>query len=157
MAQLGFICFDSAPVVAAPTLRQQWAALSAETARKNIVYYGFKDRIPAAIIREKVQLSIELIEYVYNIMDQMRDRATAMMRGTAILTPAILDAQGNVITSATYVTVPTTAIELRQAIAAEFVDDIPGADCNTIINLMIASSNYTGNATWTFYSTNIKL
>jgi hypothetical protein len=152
---LGFYCFDSAPVITPPTLRQQWVATV--QVKKDAVYDGFKNRIPSAILREKIQLPIELIEYVYDIISNIQNRSRAYMRGEVITTPAVLDGNGNVITPAVYAAVPSTAILLRQAIAPEFIDDIPGADCNTIVNTMIACANYTSNATWTFYSTNIKL
>ena len=151
---IGFYCFDSAPVIAQPTMRQRVVALSAET--KTAIYNGFANKVHPGHMRTDISQPEDLIEYIYNGISAIQDRARSYMRGEVLLTPESTTPEG-IVTPATYVTSPATAILLRQAIAAEFIDDFPGADINAIVNLMIAQSKYDGKGNFTFYAANIKL
>ena len=135
---IGFYCFDSAPVVAEPTMRQRVVALSAET--KTAIYNGFANKTPPSHLRMDISQPVDLIEYIYDGVSAIQERCKAYMRG---------EVEG--------VSSPTSATILRQTVAPEFIDDFPGADINTIVNTMILQSKYDGKGTWNFYSTNIKL
>jgi hypothetical protein len=135
---IGFYCFDSAPVVVEPTMRQKVAALSTDT--KTAIYNGFATKVPPPHLRLAISQPVDLIEYIYNGISSIQDRCRAYMRG---------EVEG--------VVAPASATVLRQTVAPEFIDDFPGADINSIVNMMIAQSKYDSKGTWNFYSTNIKL
>jgi hypothetical protein len=155
MTKLGFRCFTSpkAPVVL--TLRQQVVNLTDEQ-RQNLLT-GFVNRIPAAHLDHKLGLSKELIDYVYEGIDAIEEASRLLMRGEYITTPAVLDVEGNVITPAVYAAVPTTAVQLRQAVAPLFSADYPVLFCSNAVNEMIAWCKYDGTGTFAFYKNNIIL
>jgi hypothetical protein len=152
---LGFYRFTEPTPVVEPTMRQRVVALDDGT--RNDILNGFANARPAAHTATELKLDYPLVNYVYTKIDEIQEASKQLMRGEYITTPAVLDAEGNVITPAVYADVPTTQILLRQAIAPLFVDDFPVNYCSNIVNAMIAWSKYDGTGTFAFYQSQIIL
>lgn len=155
MSTLGFRCFTSpeAPVVL--TDRQQVAALTDE--QRDTVITGFANRIQAGILKHTSHIPGSLIRFMYSGIDAIEERCRTYMRGEVVVTPAVLDADGNVTTPAVMNTPPTTQAQLRTAVSPEFITDYPQLFITNAIQAMIAWSKYDGTGTFNFYKSQIVL
>jgi len=160
MTKLGFRCFTSPEMPVPLTMRQRVVALT--DAQRQLLLDGFINRIPSAHLDHQVLLAKELIDYVYEGIDAIEETSRLLMRGEYITTPEVTHndpVTGEVIidTPAVYAPAPTTAVQLRQAIAPLFVADYPVTFCSNAVNAMVSWSKYDGSGTFAFYKSQIIL
>lgn len=152
---IGFYCFTEPVVVTQPTMRQRVVALDDAT-RQNILSHFTNKRYPAHIATE-LKLDLELVRYVYDIIDAIQQKARLLMRGEVIVTPAVLDAEGNVITPAVMNTKPTLQTELATTLREEFKDDFPTPFTTLVVSEIMKWSKFDGTGTFAFYKSQIIL
>jgi hypothetical protein len=155
MGKLGFYCFTSPTPPVVLTLKQQVKALSDDQRAALII--GFRTMIPAAHLDHRMGLSQGIIQYVYDGIDAIQESCRSHMRGEVVVTPAVLDANGNVITPAVYNTPPTTQVMLRTTVSPLFLEDYPQLFVTNVIQEMVDWCKYDGTGNFTFYKNNIIL
>lgn len=157
MSKLGFYCFTQPVVVTPPTLKQQVRALTDDQRSK--LLKGFRESTPAAHLDHKLGLAKEIIQDVYDIIDNIQETGRKYMRQEIVVTPAVMSTTfpPTVVTPAVMNTQPATANELGGILRPMFQDDVPVAFTTLVLNEMFAWSKFDGTGTWAFYKANIVL
>jgi len=151
---IGFDAYDTAAYIA-PTTQEILDALTSD--QKVAVLDGFANKVPVIELKHSSGVHSFAIWHLYRKIDEIEERARVLMRGTMVITPAVLDENGEVTTPAIYNTPPSTALALKNAIASDFVDDFTDAQVTAILTKMINYSKHDGSGDWVYYKNNIIL
>lgn len=152
---IGFTCFLNAPVETPLTVKQRIALLS-NTQKINLLN-AYIEKIPPEHIDHKLLIPKDLIEYVYDKVNEIQELCRKYMRGEIEVTPSVLDADGvTVITPAVMNTPPTTQTALT-AIMQPLFDDFTNAQVTAIVSAMMKWTKYDGSGTFSYYQSQIIL
>lgn len=159
MGNLGFYCFTAPPAPAILTVKQRIALLSG--GQKLSMLDAFINKIPPEHLDHKLLIPLDLIQYVFNKVDEMQALSKQYMRGEVIITPAVthldpITREMVIDTPAVMNTPPTTQVELYNIIQPLF-DDFTSGQVTAIMNAMIKWTKYDGTGTFSFYAAQIIL
>ena len=150
---IGFYCFTQPPVIVEPTMKEKIAGLT-EGQRSDILKYFANQRSPQHAARE-LGMNRKLVEFLYEQIDAVQQRCRAYMRGEVVITPAVVDEEGNITTPAVMNTPPTSGTELRDAVRPEFTEYITVAMFGNTVTAIIKNSKYDGTGAFAFYASEI--
>lgn len=154
MAQIGFYCFTQPTVVPELTLKEKIALLSSQ--QKTDVLNAFINRVPPALLDHKLGIALDILQEVYGLIDDLQETAKHYMRGEIVVTPAVLDSNGNVITPAVMNTPPATQSALTTILTPLYTDFTSG-QVTAIVNAMIKWCKFDGTGNFAFYQSQIIL
>jgi len=150
----GFYCFTQPTPVVEPTIKEKIATLSSQ--QKTDILNHFIMAKPAAHVATELKLPLEFVNYLFELIDNMQATARAYMRGEVVITPAVLDGDGNITTPAVMNTPPATQTALGTTIAPLF-DDFTAGQVTAIVSAMMKWSKFDGTGTFAFYKSQIIL
>lgn len=155
MSTLGFYCFTSPTPVVEPTLREKIALLS--TAQKTSLLDNFINAVPSDHLYHKLMIPKDTIEGVYEAIVEIQNTSKSYMRQEVVVTAAMEDAEGNILTPAVMNVAPTTQPELTAILQPMFVDTFTAGQVTAIVNAMVKWSKHDGTGTFAFYASQIVL
>lgn len=155
MASLGFYCFTSPTPVVELTLKEKISLLSA--GQKTALLDSYINAVPAAHVYHKIMIPLEVVEGVYEAISDMQSIARSNMRREVVITPAVVDQFGVIITPAVMNIAPTTQAELTTLLQPMFADVFTAGQVTAIVNAMMKWSKYDGTGTFAFYASQIIL
>jgi hypothetical protein len=126
------------------------------TAKKSSVLNNFINRRMPMHVATELGIEPDLVQYIYDKLDEIQERCKACMRGEIVITPAVLDAQGNVVTPAVMNTPPATQAALSTTVQPQFTD-FTSAEFTAILNAIMKWCKFDGTGAWAFYKTQIIL
>ena len=154
MANIGFTYYDTIPVQPQPTTAEIVAALSGQ--EKIDVLNGFIKKIIPNRLKYSTTVPEGVIKHLYRKIDEIEERARALMRGEVLITPAVIDPNtGEVTTSAVYNTPPETSGALLSQVQDDFDDDFTAGQVTDILTKMVEYSKHDGSGNWTFYKAEV--
>lgn len=154
MGNIGFTYYDEIPIPTVPTTAEIVASLT--TNQKVAILDGFAKKILPQRLKYETDVPKIVIVHLYRKIDEIEERARALMRGEVLITPVEIDPEtGGVITEAEYNDPPTTQTALKDAVASDFVEDFTATQIGAILSKMIAYSKHDGTGTWTFYKAEV--
>ena len=151
---MGFYCFTQPEPIVVPTLKQQVKSLTDE--QRLMLLKGYRIDRPVEHYHSE-GLPKDIVQDVYDTIDAIQLRCKALMRGEVIITEAILDSEGFIITPAVMNTPPAIKTELKNIVKDEFNDTFPNTFTADVMEEMFAWSKYDGSGTYVFYSSQIIL
>jgi len=154
MTQLGFSYYDEV-VNTAPTTQEILAALTND--QKVAVLNGFANKIPVIELKHSSGVPSFAVIHLYRKIDEIEEKARALMRGEVIVTPAVFDEEGNEVAPVVYNTLPSTSTALKNLIKADFAEDFTEAQVTAILVKMLQYSKRDGSGDWAYYSSQVIL
>ena len=155
MTQLGFTNYNITPAPVELTIKEILAGLTGK--QEAVILDGFAKRVPASEIVKVLFLKENVIQHLYNKINEVQMRSRSLMRKEVEITPAETDPEtGEITTPAVMNTRPATQTELNNSLISYFSDDLTEIQVTAIVTKMIKFSNG-GNATWTYYKSNVIL
>ena len=149
---IGFDFFDT-PVSMALTTKEILASLSG--AQKLAILNGFAEKVPENRLKKQLLVDESVIRHLYRKLEDIRDASKVLMRGEVVVTEAVYDDAGELLTLEVYNTPPTTSTVLRNAVKADFSDDFTEAEVTAVLAKMFLYSKSTKDATWLYYKASV--
>ena len=140
---IGFSYYDEPPSTT-PTTQEILAALTA--GQKTGILNGFALKTPVTQLKHEIGVHSFAIRHLYRKIDEIEERARALMRGEVIVTPG---------DPPTYNTPPGTSTALRDAIAGDFSEDFTVTQVNAVLTKMVQMSKFDGTGTWIYYEAEV--
>lgn len=151
---IGFTSYTQPTPVVELTLKEKIALLSAQ--QKSDLLNAFINKIPPAHLDHRLGIPKDVIEEIYTLIDDIQVKSKEYMRGEVIITPAVVDIDGNITTPAIMNTPPATQNALTTIITPLFTDFTSG-QVTAIINAMIKWCKFDGTGTFAFYQSQVIL
>jgi hypothetical protein len=148
----GFIHFDEVITPQKPTTQQLLLLLTA--AQRGGILDAFAKKVPKGVLAHtEVDGKIidrRLISYFYDLLEDVRDKATEYMKEQILVTPAVIE-DGVETTPAVYNTAPTTQADLETELLPHF--DLTVPQMTSVCDKMVAYSKHDASGDWTYYAT----
>jgi hypothetical protein len=157
---IGFYCFTQPTPPVVLTVKQKVALLSA--GQKSGLLTAFINGVSVLHASRSLEVNASLVDYLYDLMDDMQARAKAYMRQEVIITPEVshIDPVTHlkvVDTPAVMNTAPANQAALDTLLQSEYSSDLTSGQITAVINAMIKWSKFDGTGTWSFYQSQIIL
>ena len=142
---IGFSYYDSPPSTALTT-QEILASLTAQ--QKLAILDGFANKIPVIQLKHQELINGYAIRHLYQRIDEIEERARALMRGEVIVTPG---------DPPVYNTPPATSGELLVQVQDDFADIFTSAQVTAVLTKMVEYSKHDGTGDWAYYSSQVIL
>lgn len=157
---IGFYCFTNPTPPVVLTVKQRVALLSA--GQKSGILNNFINGMSVLHTSRELQINDSLVEYLFDAIDDIQQRAKAYMKRQVVITPEVshIDPVTHlkvIDTPAVMNTAPANQAALDALLQPEFASDFTVAQITAVINAMIKWCKFDGTGTWAFYQTNIIL
>ena len=151
---LGFPYYNEIPVPQEPTIQELIEGLTAQQKAK--VLEGFTRRIPADLFSKRSGIPKGVVDRLYGAISSMVSYSNSLMRGEVIDAPAVIDPEtGETTVEAVYKSQPNTALQLLNAVVAEYTEDFSSAQVEAILTQMVVYSKHNGTGTWNYYKAEV--
>lgn len=151
---MAFTHYDVVEPIPKPTIAELIAALSAQQ-RGDILKAYRRENVTATKASRYLKIKYDVIDTLFREMDQIDNRAKAYMRQQVVVTPAVYDQDGNLVTPVVYNDPIVDVTDLKAKIYLDFSDDLSVAQVGTLINALVEDSKHDSTGDWTFYSTEV--
>lgn len=145
-----FIYYNEKPVKVKPTMQEILENLTNQ--QKIQILDAFAKGIKPDQLKHKINISGIIIVHLYKAISAIEEKSRLLMRGEVLITSAEYNEEGIEVKSAVYNKPITTALQLKNAIKADFVNEFTETQVTAVLQKMVKYSKCGGSGSWEFYS-----
>jgi len=161
---IGIDYYDSPSGGGGLTLSEILASMS--SAQKLAVLDGYASR-PVTTprkLKHRNKVPERVTGFLYAKIEAVETTCKRVMTGNYVITEAVLDESGEVVTPATYEEIPSGVTVLRtftksknSSTATSNPDDFNDGQIDAIVNKLVTHSKKDGSGNWAFYAANVRM